>query len=92
MAVAVADRALGPDVADVEPGAAQAVAQVTGARPVRRAGRIDRRKLHQLPGELDQRVSLVLDAREQAVQHPRLSSAMLEQAGVVSIWLGNAHL
>jgi hypothetical protein len=84
----VADRALGAHVVHVESGAAQAIAQVPRAGLIGLAGRIDRRKLHQLPGQLDQRLPLVVDTREQIVQqHPRLSPAMLEQAGAVSIWL-----
>jgi hypothetical protein len=85
IALAVAGRALGADVVDLEPAPGQTLPEVAGARPIAFARRIDGREAHELAGELDQRVPLLLDAREQGLKHRRLRMPMLEQPEVVSI-------
>ena len=85
IALAVAKRAFGPDVGHLEAGAMQPFAQMPRAGLIGFAGRIDRREAHQLPGKLHQRVPLVLDAREQVVQHSMPPEPDLEQAGRLSI-------
>ncbi len=59
--VAVAGRAFGADIGDLETAAFQPLAQIFGARPIGVAGRVDSRKADQILGQGRQFVGAVFD-------------------------------